>query len=235
MLRAVFFDLYGTLVTITTDEADPATSETFARWVGDRYGAHAAAREREHPFLVDLRALRPPPGDHAEPDLAPTVAAHLGRVLERPPSPGEIEEMAAAFRASSRHELAVIPGARQAIHRLRARFRVGLISNAQRLFTVPELRELDLGLDLFDPALLSSDLGVRKPSPRIFRAALERAGVAPAEAMHVGNDPFDDVQGASATGLLTCLVDDPRRQGDGPVAPTLRLPSVADLPAALRP
>ncbi len=233
MLRAVFFDLYGTLVNITTDEGDPRTTAAFERWVAERLGSRAAARERQRPFLSDLRAIRPFPTEHAEPDLAPVVAEHLRGLLDREPSPEECEAAATAFRVASRRELAIVPGAREALLRLKERFRVGLISNAQLLFTRPELAEVGLSLELFDPAIVSSQVGVKKPSRHIFRQALARAGVSAAEALHVGNDATDDVGGAAAAGLRTCLVDDPRRLDEGPRPPDLRLRSVAQLPEVL--
>jgi len=233
MLRAVFFDLYGTLVTISTDEDAPETSAAFERWVAEHLGPAAAAREHARPFLAELRAIRPFPVEHAEPDIAPVVEAHLARLLERRPSQAECRAMAAAFRAASRRALDLIPGAREALAQLRARYRVGLISNAQLLFTRPELETIGLSLTDFDPALISSELGVRKPSRHLFGEALQRAGVTAREALYVGNDPLDDVQGAAGAGLFTCLVDDPRRADDGPLTPDLRLRSVADLPRAL--
>ena len=65
--------------------------------------------------------------------------------------------------------------------------------------------------------------------------ALQRAGVAPREALHVGNDPLDDVLGAKGAGLFTCLVDAHLPIGSvvGSIAPDLTLRSVAELPRAL--
>ncbi|MBI5543388.1 MAG: HAD family hydrolase [Deltaproteobacteria bacterium] len=233
MLRAVFFDLYGTLVDITTDEGSPETSSAFERWVESRFGVKAFERERAHPFLSDLRAIRPLPVLHAEPSIAPAVTSHLTTLLEREPSALEIDEMAEAFRSASRRTLCLIPGARETLLALRQRFIVGLISNAQLLFTRPELRQVGLEPALFEPLLISSEIGVRKPSKHIFRAALERAGVMAGEALHVGNDPLDDVDGAWAAGLFTCLVDDRRRRAEPTHVPSLRLPSVASLPEAI--
>jgi len=233
MLRAVFFDLYGTLVNITTDEAASETAAAFEQWVAERLGPGAAQRERAHPFLSDLRAISPGPGEHVEPNIAPVVAAHLRALLDREATAAECAQMAAAFRTASRRELSLIPGVREALSDLRGRFRVGLISNAQLLFTRPELEEVGLSLEHFGPALVSSEEGWRKPSRQLFALALARAGVEAWEALHVGNDPFDDVQGAAAAGLRTCLVDDPRRRDDGVLVADLRLRSVADLPGAL--
>lgn len=234
MLRFVFFDLYGTLVNTTTDEDSLPTRTTFELWVGRRFGSKAAELERARPFVDELRALRPPPAAHAEPNIAPVVQAHLRALTGgRVPAPHEVEEMAEAFRTASRRELELVPGALEAVRALRRRFGVGLISNAQLLFTRPELRQLGVPEDAFDPCLISSEVGVRKPSQQIFLRALEGAGVRACEALHVGNDPTDDVDAAAAVGLRTCLVDDPRRRSEPVNAPDLRLRSVADLPDAL--
>jgi putative hydrolase of the HAD superfamily len=53
----------------------------------------------------------------------------------------------------------------------------------------------------------SSEVGVEKPDPRIFRIALDRAGVRPEEAAYVGDLHSVDVLGARAAGLRAVLVD----------------------------
>jgi FMN phosphatase YigB (HAD superfamily) len=65
MLKHVFFDLYGTLVDVVTCEDAPETAAKFETFVAARFGPVAAQREREHPFILDLRAIRPPPVLHA--------------------------------------------------------------------------------------------------------------------------------------------------------------------------
>ncbi len=47
----------------------------------------------------------------------------------------------------------------------------------------------------------SPELGVAKPDPRIFRRALERARVAPSEALHAGDSFACDVEGTRAVGM----------------------------------
>ncbi|HSC75243.1 MAG TPA: HAD family hydrolase, partial [Pseudomonadales bacterium] len=46
-----------------------------------------------------------------------------------------------------------------------------------------------------------------KPAPHMFLAALERADVAPHEALHIGDHPVDDMQGAQAVGMKTLWVN----------------------------
>jgi HAD superfamily hydrolase (TIGR01509 family) len=53
----------------------------------------------------------------------------------------------------------------------------------------------------------SSKVGVEKPDPRIFRIALERAGLKPDEAVYVGDLYSIDVVGARAAGMRAILMD----------------------------
>ncbi len=69
----------------------------------------------------------------------------------------------------------------------------------------------------------SSEVGVEKPDPRIFRLALERAGLGPGEAVYVGDLYSVDVLGARAAGLSAVLLDPGACWGerDCPVARTV--------------
>ena len=84
------------------------------------------------------------------------------------------------------------------------------------------------GLDV-DAAVCSRDHGWIKPHETIFRAALERLGVEPADAAMVGDSLEDDVEGARALGMRAFLVD---RENRYPEVEE-RLPDLYALPAAL--
>ncbi len=47
----------------------------------------------------------------------------------------------------------------------------------------------------------SDEVSVRKPAAEIFRDTLARAGVRPAGAVHLGDDPVSDIAGARAAGM----------------------------------
>lgn len=79
------------------------------------------------------------------------------------------------------------------------------------------LRGLELE-PLLDGIVTSAGAGARKPSPAIFRQALGLAGVAPAEAIHVGDTLDEDVAGARAAGIEPVLI----RRSDGPAVPGVR-------------
>jgi len=113
-----------------------------------------------------------------------------------------------------------------ALRSLRARgLKLGLVSNTSRdLGAFVAHHRLDV-----DAWISSRTLGKVKPSPLIFRAALELLGVKAAEAVMVGDSLEDDVEGARAAGLRALLLD---RAGLFPGSPD-RIESLAELPAAL--
>lgn len=93
-----------------------------------------------------------------------------------------------------------------AFERLRARgLQVGIISNWDR-----RLESLLHGLgfaDSLDTILSSAAVGLRKPDPRIFELACQNLGVAPADAVHVGDHHYADILGATAVGMTPVLID----------------------------
>lgn len=105
------------------------------------------------------------------------------------------------------------PGALETLATLRSRgLRVAMVSNYDsRLHRVVE--ELGLAPHL-DAVVVSSETGWAKPSPRIYAAALAALGVAPGEALMVGDRPREDCAGARAAGLAALLYD-PRGRAPG--------------------
>lgn len=91
-------------------------------------------------------------------------------------------------------------------------FRLAVVSNWDR--RLPLLLER-LGLaDRFAAIVVSSAVGREKPDPAIFRAALAALGVAPEEALHVGDHLREDVEGARAIGMRALHLDRSGREGD---------------------
>ncbi len=88
----------------------------------------------------------------------------------------------------------------------RSGVKLGIISNWDT-----RLRGLyaRFALDRMFPVLIcSAEVELEKPDPAIFSAACLAAGVRPSEAIHVGNDPVNDVDGANRAGLVGLLYDE---------------------------
>ncbi|MFL6113488.1 MAG: HAD-IA family hydrolase, partial [Catenulispora sp.] len=78
-------------------------------------------------------------------------------------------------------------------------------------------------LDLVDGVVASAVVGAAKPDGRIFAAALETAGCAAHEAVHVGDSTANDVEGARAAGIEALLLD---RGGGADLAALTELPAL---------
>jgi len=152
------------------------------------------------------------------------VAEHLDAP---PPSRFAAAELYHRFGAAAAWE--VYPEVRPTLAALRAKgLRLAVVSNWDE--RLPLLLER-LGLaKSFQAIVCSSEVGVEKPDHRIFRRALERLGVGPEAALHVGDHRLEDVEGAVAAGMHAVQLD---RRGGGHGLPDLTsLPELVDAPPA---
>jgi putative hydrolase of the HAD superfamily len=100
------------------------------------------------------------------------------------------------------------PEVKEVLEAVQKGYKTGIISNFDGRLRVV-LRDLGIA-SLFDHWIISSEVGADKPAPFIYECALEVAGVAPAEALHVGDDPAADWEAAAAAGLQVFQLDRPQ-------------------------
>jgi len=133
-------------------------------------------------------------------------------------------------------EIAVpFPFARPTLAALRADgYKLGLITNGGEALQRAKLRMLQMEND-FDAVLITGAFGTDKPDPAPFAAMAAQLALPPAELLYVGDNPFNDVEGARRAGYTPVWI---RTTGSW-VAPELPQPAlqadtVAELPAMLR-
>jgi len=202
VLRAVLFDAGGTLVHVDYVRVRRALLHS----VGRAPTAEAlAAAEYEGRAAVEAAMA----ADPALKDGTRWQLHFFGALGSLGFTPAELERAGPAIRAEHEHAnlwTVVQPGAAPALASLRgAGLTVGCVSNSNGTVAAL-LAQLGLG-DVLDFVVDSGVVGVEKPDPAIFRIALERAGVAPAEAMHVGDLFPVDVVGARRAGIEAVLLD----------------------------
>ena len=108
----------------------------------------------------------------------------------------------------------LMPGALEAVQELsRKPVKLGIISNTGNSSNRAYGRMLKaMGIDdFFGVVSLSNELAMAKPSPEIFHHTLNALGVAPSQALHVGDNPATDVAGAAAVGMKTAWLTGPNR------------------------
>ena len=97
------------------------------------------------------------------------------------------------------------PSVKRVLDELRPRYRMGIVSDSQPCWALPEMRALGLGT-YFDPVIMSADYGFRKPDPRLIKKALDLMGVTSSEVLFVGNDMNRDIHGAGQLDIKTIFL-----------------------------
>ncbi len=144
--------------------------------------------------------------------------------------------LAAYYEAISAHVKPVDGDAVSVLAQLTAQGRgLGLVSNT---FWAPALHDADLArfglLDYLPVRVYSSAFGMTKPHPSIYRHALDKLDVAPAEAVFVGDKLKVDVAGPQKLGMRAALIRSPFRvESDPEIIPDATIETIAELPALL--
>lgn len=111
-----------------------------------------------------------------------------------------LQAAAAAYRERYMSARRAIAGAVALLGEVRRRARVAVVSNNLLEEQQQKLRHCALDAHV-DALVVSEEVGVSKPDPRIFEVALERLGVVPDEAVMIGDSWAADVAGARAAGI----------------------------------
>jgi putative hydrolase of the HAD superfamily len=238
-LRAILFDVNGTLIDIETDEGRPKIYRAISRFltyqgvmlppdeIRERYFAaiaaqRAASLERypEYDVVAIWRGLLQAAG--LTPETLPVEKLRQLPVF-----------LAELHRALARKRLALYPDVRAVLDTLRRHYTLGVVSDAQSAYAVPELRAVGLN-EYFATVIVSGDYGYRKPDSRLFAAALQELDVGPDQAIYVGNDMYCDIFGAQQAGLRTVFWPTQfGKKAHAGVAPDYTIAHFAQLPAAV--
>jgi len=212
-IRAVLFDIYGTLVISASGDIGLAgeQDEESAFWAAlDTAGLVPPAGVCPNDLkaaIGNFHAERKAAGvEYPEVDILDIWRSVLG-------SEGDIAHLAVEYECRV-NPVWPMPGLAELLAEIRDRgFVLGIVSNAQ--FYTPLMLEAFLGRPLpalgFDPecCAFSYHLLEAKPSTRIYREALtglsRRHGISPLEVLYVGNDIRNDIRPAAEVGCRTAL------------------------------
>ncbi|WP_448625496.1 haloacid dehalogenase type II [Geodermatophilus sp. URMC 64] len=223
-LRAVVFDVFGTLVdwrsSVLAEAAGTGAAADWAAVVDDWRRAYppALARARREPVWRDLDVLQR--------ETLDDVLARHG--VDLPPA--ERERLVQAWR-----RLRPWPDTAPGLERLRTRLATATLSNGHVALLVDLLRFGGWRVD----AVLSAELAESyKPDPRVYRRAAQLLGCAPEE-VGMGAAHADDLRAAAEVGLRPLFVRRPDEWGTGVAEEPPELPglvvadSLEDLAAQL--
>jgi len=244
-IRAVVFDLFDTLVDLRFEDARVhehrgkrlplsvlALHDEVARHADVTLDALVEA------FLAGAQAFQE---SHFRQDREVPTEVRFLDLLERLriESPGLARTLTDIHMGALAATVRSLPHHEDVLGGLRGRVRIGLCSNFSHSETARRVLEQAGLWPAFDAVLVSDAFGWRKPRREIFDAVVSQLGVAPGDALHVGDSLRADVAGARAAGLrtawITRRVSDPEqalREHEG-APPDHTLADLAELPALL--
>jgi 2-haloacid dehalogenase len=218
-LRAVVFDAYGTLFDVAS------AAERTRDLLGDKAGPLADLWRQKQLQYTWLRALM---GRHA--DFWQVTGDALDYSLDalRLATPDLRRRLMEAYE-----RIGPCADARDALTRLKAaNLKIAILSNGAPRMLAAAVRSAGLD-DLIDETLSVEAVGIYKPHPSVYKLAVDRLGVWPAELGFVSANGWD-AWGAKAAGLRVAWCNRaglPRERLGEP--PDVELTTLSDLPRAL--
>ncbi len=145
--------------------------------------------------------------------------------------PGAFPEWLAEVHMAKLSEAMVFPPEhRPLLEWARARYRLAVISNFDHARTARRVLERTGTVGWFEQVVVSAEEGVRKPHREIFVRTLARMGLAPQEALFIGDSLDIDIAGAKGVGMDVAWVNrDGQAVGNGVPAPDYTLSRLTEL------
>ena len=214
MIKALFFDLNGTLIDILTDEHDGNIYRTTANFLSYYGICISPGLLKERYFDLNRQQRSSSSEEFPEFDVAEIFSCIISDTTPEMPE-DEKKELADSssrvFRAASRLKLEPYPGVKNVLNVLKDRYSLAAVSDGQKLWAEPEMRAS--GLDgYFSTVIVSGNYGFRKPDKRMYEYALEKLDLKPEEVVFIGNDMYRDIYGAKNAGMKTVFFKS--NQGD---------------------
>lgn len=228
-IQLITFDLDNTLwdvhSVIISAEAE------MRQWLDENVPEYSATMTSDQVLAARTEVLA------ATPELAHDVSELRKAVLQRGMilcgySDREAKERgdrAFAVFFEARQRVVFYPGAVTMLELLAAEHRLGALTNGNADIAAVGLAEY------FSFAYSSADVGISKPAPDMFHAALRHADVAATATIHVGDNLVDDIAGAGQLGIHTIWTNHADESAsDASHAPSETVGHLEDLPAAVQ-
>ena len=221
MIKAVSFDFYNTLVRFwpPLEEIQRAACHELGLTVSEQSITHGYAVadvlfNRENEYC--------PLSQRTDAERLEFFSRYEQLILETAGVPVSIDLAQKVWNMAMMvpKDFVPFPDSVPALEHLReAGYKVGIITNLRR--NLDELCQSSGLTAYLDFAVGSQEVGIEKPHPAIFRAALDKVNVAPEECLHVGDQVRSDVLGAREVGMMAVLIDRSGFGANGADCPTI--------------
>lgn len=210
MYDNIIFDLYGTLIDIHTDEEDIAVWKHMCEFYAQHGVKYNPAGLRSRYKRQIRRAEQAMAKKRFKFPEIQILEVFEQLTLKKDQTPSDCAELTVAaaqeFRKASTGYIRLYDGVTDMLEQLKqAGKKLYVLSNAQRVFTFPEVQSLGIE-GYFTDISLSSDFGAMKPDAAFYQQLMDRNHINPNRSIMVGNDAVCDVLAAKQVGLHTCYV-----------------------------
>ena len=203
-MNNIVIDLYGTLVDIHTDEYSNNFWKKFAKYLR-KNGIHYNYKDAQAEYL-SLCALHARKLQEYHPDTLveiniSDVFFDLCRKKRANILRSQSDIIGRKFRELSTDYIRLYDDTIEVLTSLKAHNKkLWLLSNAQELFTMPELKKLGL-TEYFDGIAISSAAGIKKPDAGFAEYLFTQHGLAVSDCIMIGNEYASDVMVAKNSGM----------------------------------
>jgi putative hydrolase of the HAD superfamily len=206
-IKGILFDCYRTLIDISTDEDSLKTYEIVSKWL-----IYQGVKITPDELMQDFKGSCKQETENAWQKYPEVSVEKIFGSICKQHTYWDIDEAALGaetartFRSASIKKLQVFPQSMRLLDKL-IDYPLGIVSNGQRVFSELELKYLDLSR-YFQSVIFSSDLGYKKPDPRIFLAGAKDLRLRQEEILYIGDNFENDIIPSVKLGMKAMHIEE---------------------------
>jgi len=205
--KVVLFDCYQTLIQLQSNERQFQAYIDLSEWLSYHGFYITPYRLFEQYHSIVQKQLLQSKDRNPDVEIGTVFRELLMRTHKSSDEIGEnlIDELCIQFRKATTISVDLISGIKSVLEILQSEYVLGIVSNTQRKFTLPELVKFDINR-YFNEIVFSSDMLCGKPNKKIFKYILNRLNGHANEAIIVGDSLENDIIPAAKMGMKTVWV-----------------------------
>jgi len=204
-IKAVFFDLYGTLLVFKDyEDSDKNWIDVFYKMIGKPNGLNLQETQSACYEILEC---------NIEKDLNNGLTTYETKIKKIFGSKGihfskeQLREI--ADRSLVKWQINILPDsdALLVLHELRKHYKLALITNFDHSPHIRKVLDQFKFENEFDLVVISDEEHCTKPDPRIFNLALKHFELEPENAIYIGDNIHDDIMGSFNAGITPIMID----------------------------
>lgn len=201
MYKNFIFDLYGTLIDLSTNEEKDELWTKLSLFYSYNGAKYEKGELKEDYCIIVKKYL----SENMATSYPDTKVKNIFKQLYNNKDVNASEELVMVttklFRILSTEYISLYDGVKETLSLLKnSGKKLFILSNGQREFSIPELKYLGI-YDYFDGIYCSADIGICKPDVKFYEHLINNENLYMSECIMIGNDHTTDIKGANDIGM----------------------------------